>query len=340
MPPGECSLPRIFADPRSRLARVAWLFVFQLTASHAWALGTPAGTPVPNTATVNWSVGPGTSFSASSTTQFVVDELVNVVVTLQTVSPVGVLSPDTNRQLTFLISNTGNGTDSYTLLLDPVQGGDQFDPTNARLYLDSNGSTAYEPGVDALYQPGVNDPTIPADGSRLVFALLDIPAGRVNGDVGNVIVRATSKTGTGAGTIVIGGGDAGSDAVIGAGAGMSTVLGGFLVSDLAVSIVKTAVVLDLGGGTTPAPGSRITYTLQVSVTGTGSVANLVVTDPLPPFTSYVGSSLLLNGGALSDAADADAGDFGGTTANQVTVRLGTVAGGSVPQTIRFAVTIN
>ncbi|HTO07648.1 MAG TPA: hypothetical protein VMR86_11415 [Myxococcota bacterium] len=289
---------------------------------------------------MNWSVGPGTSFSASSTTQFVVDELVNVVVTLQTVSPVGVLSPDTNRQLTFLISNTGNGTDSYTLLLDPVQGGDQFDPTNARLYLDSNGSTAYEPGVDALYQPGVNDPTIAADGSRLVFALLDIPAGRVNGDVGNVIVRATSKTGTGAGTIVIGGGDAGSDAVIGAGAGMSTVLGGFLVSDLAVSIVKTAVVLDLGGGTTPAPGSRITYTLQVSVTGTGSVANLVVTDPLPPFTSYVGSSLLLNGGALSDAADADAGDFGGTTANQVTVRLGTVAGGSVPQTIRFAVTIN
>jgi uncharacterized repeat protein (TIGR01451 family) len=333
-------LPRILADPRSRRACVAWLFVFLLTATHAWAVGTPAGTAIPNTATVNWSVGPGTSFSQTSTTQFVVDELISVVVSLQSVSPVGVTSPDTNRQLTFLISNTGNGTDTYTLLLDPAQGGDQFDPTNARLFLDSNGSTVYEPGIDALYQPGVNDPAIPADGARMVFALLDIPAGRANGDQGKVLLRATSKTGTGVGTIVAGGGDSGTDAVIGAGGGTSNVTGAFLVSDLQVQIVKSAVVTDLGGGSTPAPGATITYTLQVKVTGTGSVANLVITDPLPPFTSYVGSSLLLNGLALSDAVDADKGDFGGTTANQVTVSLGSVTGGSVPQTIRFAVTIN
>ncbi|HTO54361.1 MAG TPA: hypothetical protein VMR50_13335 [Myxococcota bacterium] len=289
---------------------------------------------------MNWSVGPGTSFTQSSTSAFVVDELVNVVVSLQSVSPVGVASPDTNRQLTYLISNTGNGTDTYTLLLDPAQGGDQFDPTNARLYLDTNGSTVYEPGIDTLYQPGVNDPSIPADGARVVFALLDIPAGRANGDQGKVLVRATSKTGTGAGTIVVGGGDGGSDAVIGAGAGMSASTGAFLVSDLTVQIVKSAVVSDLGGGNTPAPGATITYTLQVSVTGTGNVANLVITDPLPPFTTYTPSSMLLNGASLSDAVDADKGDFGGTTANQVTVSLGSVTGGSVPQTIRFAVTIN
>jgi uncharacterized repeat protein (TIGR01451 family) len=314
--------------------------VFWLTASHAWAVGTLAGTPIANTATVNWSTGPGSSFTQSSTTTFVVDELVNVVVTVQSVSPVGVASPDTNRQITFLITNTGNGSDSYTLLLDPAQGGDQFDPTNARLFLDTNGSTVYEPGVDTLYQPGVNDPVIPADGSRLVFALCDIPAARANGDLGITLMRATSKTGTGAGTIVIGGGDGGSDAVIGAGAGQSMVTAAYLVSDLQVSVVKSAVVSDIGGGNTPAPGSTITYTLQVSVTGTGNVTNLVITDPLPPFTSYVPSSLLLNGTALSDAADADAGDFGGTVANRVTVTLGSVAGGSLPQTIRFAVTIN
>ena len=39
-------------------------------------------------------------------------------------------------------------------------------------------------------------------------------------------------------------------------------------------------------------------------------------------------------------ADADAGDFGGTTANQVTVTLGSAAGGSTARTISFAVTIN
>jgi uncharacterized repeat protein (TIGR01451 family) len=314
--------------------------VFLLTAPRVWALGTPAGTAIANTATVGWSVGPGSSFTQSSTAQFVVDELVNVVVTLQSVSPVAVTSPDTNRQLSFLVSNTGNGSEAFTLLLDPAQAGDQFDPTNARLYLDTNGSTTYEPGVDPLYQPGVNDPVIAADGARMVFALCDIPSARANGDLGNASLRASSKTGTGVGTIVAGAGTGGGDAVIGAGGGTSVSLGGFIVSSLAVSIVKSAVVADLGGGSTPAPGARITYTLQVNVAGSGNVANLVITDPVPPFTTYVPSSLLLNGAPLSDAADADAGDFGGTTANQVTVTLGSVAGGSLPKTISFAVTIN
>jgi len=313
--------------------------VFLLTASRAWALGTPAGTTIANTATVNYSVGPGT-FTQTASTQFLVDELINVVVTLQSVSPVAVTSPDTNRQLSFLVTNTGNGSESFSLVLDPAQGGDQFDPTNPRIYLDTNGSTVYEPGVDPLYQPGVNDPVIPPDGARMVFALCDIPAGQTNGNRGDALLRATSRTGTGAGTIVIGGGSGGGDAVIGAGGGVSAALGGYLVTDLAVSIVKSAVVSDLGGGSVPAPGSTITYTLQVSVAGSGTVANLVITDPLPPFTSYVASSLRLNGAALTDAADADAGDFGVTTANQVTVALGSVAGGSLPQTIRFAVTIN
>ena len=333
-------MPRILADPRSCCARGAWLFVFLLTASHALAVGTPAGTTVQNTATVDWSVGPGSSFTQSASAQFVVDELVNVVVTLQTVSPVAVLSPDSDRQLAFLITNTGNGSESFSLLLDPAQGGDQFDPTNARIYLDTNGSTAYEPGVDTLYQLGVNDPAIAADGALMVFALLDIPAGRANGDLGNALLGATSLTGTGAGTIVLGGGTGGSDAVIGAGGGTSAALGGYIVSDLAVSVLKSAVVSDLGGGNQPAPGSTITYSLLVTVAGTGNVANLVITDPLPPFTSYVAGSLTLNGGGLTDVADADAGDFGATTANQLTVTLGSVAGGSLPQTISFAVTIN
>jgi uncharacterized repeat protein (TIGR01451 family) len=270
----------------------------------------------------------------------VVDELVSVVVTLQTVSPVSVASPDTNRLLAFLVTNTGNGSEKFSLALNAALAGDQFDPTNPRLFLDTNGTNAYEPGTDPPYTPGTNDPVLAADGARMVFALCDIPAALVNGNLGNVSLTATSTTGTGAGTIVVGGGDGGSDAVIGAGGGKSTAPGGYLVTNLAVSVVKSAVVADIGGGSTPSPGATITYTLKVNVVGTGTVANLVITDPLPPFTSYVASSLHLNGGSLTDAADADAGDVGGTTANQVTVALGSVAGGSITQTITFAVTIN
>jgi uncharacterized repeat protein (TIGR01451 family) len=340
LPPGECVLPRVLADPRRCCACVAWLVVFLVTAPRAGAVGTPAGTPIANTATATWTVGPGSGFSASATTSFLVDELINVVVTLQSVSPVSVTSPDTNRQLSFLVSNTGNGSEKFSLLLNAALTGDQFDPTNPRLFLDTNGTTVYEPGVDPLYQPGVNDPVIPADGSRWVFALCDVPASLANGNLGDASLTATSTKGTGAGTIIVGGGVGGGDAVIGASGGKSTALGGYLVTDLAVSIVKSATIADLGGGATPSPGATITYTLKVSVAGTGTVANLVITDPLPPSTSYVASSLHLNGTPLSDAADADAGDFGGTTPNQVTVALGTIAGGSLPQTITFAVTIN
>jgi len=160
----------------------------------------------------------------------------------------------------------------------------------------------------------------------------------VNGDRGDEELRATSFTGAVSGTIVSGGGDLGTDAVIGS--GTSAALGSYLVADLIVSTVKSAVVSDPGGGSTPVPGSTITYTLVVTTSGTGTVANLVITDPLPPFTSYDAGSLTLDGSALSDAADLDAGDVGGTTPNQVTVALGNVAGGSLPHTITFEVTID
>jgi uncharacterized repeat protein (TIGR01451 family) len=310
-----------------------------LCASSARAAGTPAGTPIANAATVGWSVGPA-SFTTNASVQFLVDELVSVNVTLQTVSPVAVTSPDANQQLAFLLTNTGNGNESFTLAVNAALAGDQFDPANARIYLDTNGTTTYEPGVDPLYVLNTNDPVLAPDAARWVFVLCDVPPALANGNLGNVSLSATSKTATGVGTIVVGGGDGGTDAVIGTGGGASSFLGGYLVNDLAVNVAKSATVADLGGGTTPAPGSTITYSLLVSVVGTGSVANLVITDPLPPFTSYVAGSLRLDGTPLSDGVDGDAGDFGGTTANQVTVALGSAAGGSASRTISFAVTIN
>jgi hypothetical protein len=116
-----------------------------LCASYAHALGTPAGTPIANNATVAWNVGPGTAFTANASTQFLVDELVQVTVTLQSVSPVAVTSPDANRQLAFLLTNTGNGNESFTLALNAALAGDQFDPTNARIYLDTNGTMRMSP---------------------------------------------------------------------------------------------------------------------------------------------------------------------------------------------------
>jgi uncharacterized repeat protein (TIGR01451 family) len=326
----------------SRVFARCWIapcaLVLCLIGAHpAFALGTPAGTPIANTATVTYDIG-ASSYTQSATAQFTVDERVDVVVTWQDATPVLVTPADVDRRLTFLVTNTGNGNEAFALAVDLLLVGDQFDPTNGRVYIDANGTTVYEPGVDPLYQPGLNDPLLAADGARLIFVLADIPGAVVAADRGDAELRATSLSGGVTGTIIAGGGDGGTDAVIGGGTSAS--IGSYLVTDLFVSIAKSAVVVDIGGGNTPAPGSTITYTLLVTPNGVGAIANLVVTDLLPPFTTYVAGSLMLNGGALTDAADADAGDVGGTTPNQVTVALGNVAGGSLPQTITFAVTID
>jgi uncharacterized repeat protein (TIGR01451 family) len=331
-------VPGVFAALRGRVARCAPLLLLCLLAApRAHALGTPAGTVIANTADVTFNIGAGTA-TLSATAQFTVDELVAVNVTWQDVAPVAVAPADVDRVLAFLVTNTGNGPESFALALDPALGGDQFDPANVRIYLDTNGSTVYEPGVDPLYVPGVNDPLLAADAALWIFALADIPPALANGDRGDADLSASSLTGVVPGAIFAGAGDGGGDAVIGAGS--AGALGSYVVADVFVSIAKSAVVSDPGGGSVAGPGSTITYTLVVTTTGTGNVDNLVITDPLPPFTSWVAGSLALNAAGLSDAADADAGDFGGTTPNQVTVALGNVAGGSLPQTITFAVTID
>jgi uncharacterized repeat protein (TIGR01451 family) len=84
------------------------------------------------------------------------------------------------------------------------------------------------------------------------------------------------------------------------------------------------------------PGATITYTLAATVSGSGSLADLRVTDLVPAGTSYTAGSITLDGGALTDAADADSGSFTGTG---IAVGLGNVAAGST-RTVTFKVKID
>jgi hypothetical protein len=61
---------------------------------------------------------------------------------------------------------------------------------------------------------------------------------------------------------------------------------------------------------------------------------------MPASTSYVAGSLQLNGAALTDAADADAGVFASSPAAEIAVSLGDLTATSGPQTIAFSVTID
>ncbi len=122
--------------------------------------------------------------------------------------------------------------------------------------------------------------------------------------------------------------------------GRRDAFGEYLVGDVQVSLAKSVTVIDPAGGATPVPGARLTYQIVVNATGTGTAHAFVLTDPVPAGTAYSGGSLRLNTLALSDSADADAGQFIAGTTPLIRVALGDLTQSAGPQTIVFTVTIN
>ncbi|ABW69054.1 DUF11 domain-containing protein [Desulfosudis oleivorans] len=307
----------------------------------ALAAGTPAGSIIPSQAFVTYTVGPVSGFTKSSNiASFTVAEVLDVTLSWQDAAPVPVIAGDINRVLSFQVTNTGNGQDRYGLAIDTALSGDNFDPSFTTLVLDANGNGIYEPAVDTVYTPGVNDPVLAADASLAVFVLCDIPSGLDADDTGDIRLTATSATGNGAptGTIIAGAGDGGTDAVVGFSRAAADAVGTYRAAVL--SVAKSAVVADPYGGDHVVPGAIITYTIVVSVSGTGAAAmGATLEDPIPDNSEYLPGSITLNGTGLTDAADADAGDMGQTTANTVTVFLGNLIAGSPDQTITFQVRV-
>lgn len=312
-----------------------------LNASIAHAGGTPPGTNITNQASITYTVGGAQLVQNSNPSTIIVEELINLNLVWQDASNVIVGPGDTGRLLTFLLTNTGNGNESFGLTTDSNVSGDDFNPTFSDLYLDANGNGVYDAGVDAQYAAGINDPVLGADSSTAIFVLHDIPAGLVDADIGNCDLTAASNTGTGApGSSIPGAGDGGANAVIGNSGGSATNTGGYVVTTVVVTMLKSATVLDPFGGSDAVPGAVLTYTITVDVTGSGTAQGVVITDPFPVNTTYVASSLTLNSGALTDAVDADAGDVNATTAGSITIALGNLTDASPLQTITFNVTID
>lgn len=326
-------------DFSPRAAVAAALGLACLVPAGALAAGTAAGTAIVNTAQVTYTLGSTTTSATSNTITLRVAELLDASVT-PLVPVQNVRSGDVGRVLPFRVTSVGNGPESWRLEIDAARPGDQFDPTPQApvLYLDTDNSGSLTP-ADLPYVPGTNDPALLPDGSVLVFAVLDVPAGLTDGDRGTVLLRATALTGSGApGTVFPGLGEGGGDAVAGASGARPSATADLLVAGFDIAVVKSVTVDDGAGGTQPLPGARLTYELRVTVTGPGTAPALVLTDAVPASTTYVPGSLLLDGGALTDAADADAGEL--AVGPVVTVRLGDVAGGSPVKVVRFAVRID
>jgi len=307
-----------------------------------FAVGTTAGIDISNTATVDYVMGGSSTSANSNTATFRVDEIIDVTVSWQDAANIGVGTPDANQVLTYLLTNTGNGNDRYTLSVENNPPGiDQFDPLLVNIYLDTNGNGNYNPGVDTQYSSPTNVPVLAADASLAIFVLNDIPDSLAANDLGNSQLIATSNTISGTpGASFANGGDNNTTAVVGASGGSSNDIGTYVVSNTTVSLIKSVVITDPLGGNQPMPGATMTYRIDVSVSGPGTATGVVITDPIPANTTYTAATLTLNATVLTDVVDGDVGDMGGTTPNTVTVTLGDLIPASPVQTITFEVIIN
>lgn len=294
----------------------------------------PAGIVIESTAEVTYSDGGVNRRTTSNTVQVRVDELLGVAAATLNSGPVTARSGP--AVLSFLVSNTGNGPEAFSLELVTAVAGNAFDVTVDGIAIDSNGNGVYDPGIDLPLAASNVTASIAAGGSQTLFALVVVPGGVADGAQSTVNLIARSATATGSpGTVMGGAGEGGVDAVVGPGGGMAVASGGIVASASTVTLVKWASVADPFGGSTASPGATITYGIRALVSGSAMIDGLVVTDAIPANTRYLANSLTLESAPVSDAPGDDAGE---ASAAGVAVNLGSLPAGT-SRTVTFAVQI-
>jgi uncharacterized repeat protein (TIGR01451 family) len=350
------------------LAEAALFGALGLLSSAIYAAGTPAGTPVGNSASVTYNFGAVPQpVAISNTAQFLVDRRINL-----TVAEVGgaatLVAPGASAQvLAYTVTNTSNAILDFRLSVSQDASTsstafgrtDNFDVTAPQVFVDANGNGIYEVGTDT--SNFIDE--LPADTARTVFIVSTIPAGRVANDVAGLTltaVAAQSTDGTGAylPTPTVLAADAAptnvgvndlaafTDTLFGDSMGDTDAARDgrhsdddeYLVTQATPGFVKTQAVV---GGGPPVPGATIEYTLTLNITGSGMLTGVRIDDLIPAGTTYVAGSLRLDSVALSDGADTDSGRFITTPLPgvQIEVVLGSVVA-PVTHVVVFRVTIN
>lgn len=269
--------------------------------------GTPAGTLIVNTAQAGGQVGAGTVSATSNTATLTVAERLDVTLAA---GPAGDATPSA------VVTNAGNGSEPMVV---SAQDGDGAD---AALAADLDGDGRYDPATDLPLAGGTTPALAPGASIRL-FILSRAQ---------KLTLSVRAATGSGApGTTFAGRGDDGSDAVVGPTGAAAALSLTPASADRAPTLTKSQAVA--AGDGVARTGGVVTYTLVAAFPSARADAR--VEDAIPSGAAYVPGSLRLDGAALSDAADADAG---AVTDGVAAVSLGDVPAGAA-HTIAFKVTL-
>jgi len=288
-----------------------------LTIAVAYGVGlahaeTVAGTVITNTATASFSQDGKDVSTSSNPVSTPVSERLDVSVAA--LVPRTAIDRDAAiSAVGFRVTNTGNGAEAFRLDANI----DQPAATVKGFALDTDNNGIYDPAVDTLLDEAVT-PKLAAGAAQGIFVLV-ANAAAAGVDIA-VSAGATAVTGSGApGTVFPARGDGGVDAVVGK-TGADARAQALLTPTATVpTLAKAQSVVAPDGSTRAVRGATITYTLTAHFNG--RTPGAVIADPIPQGTGYVAGSLMLDGGRLSDGADADAGTFDGS---RISVALGDV----------------
>lgn len=298
--------------------------VAALAAAPAFA-ATPAGTPIANTAKLTFTAADGsTPALTSNTVTLPTAEILDVTIAAD--APTRPTRGNETVAVGFVVTNTGNGAEDYTLAVASAAAGVSLD----RLAVDSNGDGVYSASTDQALAAGTALSLTPGQVVR-VFVLVD--AAQIGAGTA-ITARVTARTGSGAaGTAFPAAGDGGSDAIVGATGATASAATQLSPTAGLPTLTKSQSVFAPDGSTRAIPGAIVTYRLVAGFVG--ATPGVVIDDPIPAGTAYVPGSLRLDDATLSDARDADAGT---ADAGAIRVALGDIAGAG-SRTIQFSVKI-
>jgi len=296
-----------------------------LTAFASFAAAPPAGSKIGNQASATYVNASGDTISVTSNkVETIVQQVAGLTLATdnsETVAPGGkVFLPHT-------ITNDGNGTDAFDLTATETIGG-PFDFTNITIFPDANFD-----GIADSTTPITVTPTLAA-GEAFGFVIeATVPSGAPVGGSETIDVVAESQFSTTTLTTLT-----------------STNADTVTISDGAVTeVVKAMTVADTSGDGFTGPGDTVTITLTYSSTGLAAADNLVVTDQLDSYLTYVGGSGIWSDSSslLSDGADGfelSNGngfqiDYGYNGTDTVEFRVDSVPTGRTA-TVTFQATIN
>ena len=158
-----------------------------LVPTGAFAQQTAAGTSIGNQASATYTDSSSVSRTATSN---VVTTIVQQVASLTlTANGAKTASPGSAVFYPHTLTNTGNGSDSFTLTLAPAQSG-AFTLTGTHIYLDANGDGIPDNFTDLT---GTNVTVAPGAANAFKFVITGtVPAGATAGQTNNFSVTATS----------------------------------------------------------------------------------------------------------------------------------------------------